>query len=129
MTYLNPEISCTVDISTGIRDTLVPISHALNAYNLLVDPADRIAAQDIEFMQKNFQIPAKFGIPEDDPAFKAHKVLFRKQANRARITLFVGGHNILGKTGLEWLSRQSRKKPADWTPGRMTAKQSSELGR
>lgn len=129
VTYLNPEISCTVDISTGIRDTLVPISHALNAYNLLVDPADRIAAQDIELMQKNFQIPAKFGIPEDDPAFKAHKVLFRKQANRARITLFVGGHNILGKTGLEWLSRQSRKKPADWTPGRMTAKQSSELGR
>ncbi len=129
VTGLNPEISCKVDISTGIRDTLVPISHALNAYNLLVHPADRIAAEDIEFMQKNFKIPAKFGTPETDPAFKAHKVLFRRQANRARITLFVGGHNILGKTGLEWLARQHRQKPADWTPGKVSLKQSSELGR
>ncbi|MBO5689595.1 MAG: alpha/beta fold hydrolase [Lentisphaeria bacterium] len=128
-TYLNPEIPCLVDISTGIRDTLVPISHALNAFNLLALPADRIAAEDIEFMQKNFQIPAKFGTPENDPAFKAHKVLFRRQSNRARITLFVGGHNILGKTGLEWLSRQSRKTPADWTPAKATLQQSSELGR
>ena len=128
-TYLNPDIACPVDISTGIRDTLVPISHALNAYNQLVHPADRIRAEDIAYMEKEFKIPEKFGKPEVDPAFGNHKVLFRQQANRARITLFVGGHNILAKTGVEWLSRQHRKKPVDWTPGKAPQKQSSELGR
>lgn len=129
VTYLNPEISCLVDISTGIRDTLVPISHALNAFNLLALPQDRIAKEDIESMRTQFRIPEKFGTPQADPAFKAHKVLFRRQSNRARVTLFVGGHNILGKTGLEWLLRQHRKKPADWTPGKISLKQSSALGR
>jgi len=136
LTYMGSASRVLLDISTGIHDGhdfagrngSVPVSQSFNAFNALANPADRISPEDVDFITKEQKIPEKFGPPEADPAFAKNPVLFRRQSNLARITIFEGGHDCLPDAGLEWLARQHRKKAPDWTKGKPAAGGKMELG-
>jgi hypothetical protein len=122
-----------VDISTGIHDGhtgSVPVSQALNAFNILADENDRFSAEEIDFMVKEEKIFPGLEYKETDDAFGTdHPVLLRRRSAAARMTLFEGGHNIFPAISFEWLSRQVRGKAADWNKGRSVDTESGELTR
>ena len=136
VTYLGSASRVVLDISTGIHDGhifagrngSVPVSQTLNAFNILAKPEDQISAEDIAFITENQQIPEKFGAPEADPSFGENTILFRRQSNLTRVTLFEGGHDCLPGPGLAWLARQNRKKAPDWSIGKAAGSGSFELG-
>ena len=136
LSYIGNASRVVLDISTGIHDGhlwnerngSVPVSHTLNAFNALAKPEDKISAEDIAFMTANQQIPEKFGTPDVDPSFGANTVLFRRQSNLARVTLFEGGHDCLPGPGLSWLARQVRDQAPDWSVGQGAESGSFELG-
>ena len=136
VTYLGSASRVVLDISTGIHDGhifagrngSVPVSQTLNAFNILAKPEDKISAEDIAFMTETQHIPEKFGTPETDPSFGENTVLFRRQSNLARVTLFEGGHDCLPGPGLAWLARQNRKQTPDWSIGKAAGSGSFELG-
>ena len=137
LTFLGSASRVVLDISTGIHDGhtfndrsgSVPVSHTFNAFNMLAKPADRISPEDVAFITAEQKIPEKFGVPETDPAFSKNPVLFRRQSNLARVTIFEGGHDCLPGAGLEWLARQNRKSAPDWTCGLPVEEDAAELGK
>ena len=138
LTYLGNASRVVLDISTGIHDGhtfagrsgSVPVSQTLNAYNVLAKEEDKISAEDIVFITENQQIPEKFGKPEVDPSFgEKNAVLFRRQSNLTRVTLFEGGHDCLTGPGLNWLARQVRDQAPDWSVGKVSESGAFELGK
>lgn len=120
LTYLANASGLKVDINAGIHDGhngSVPVSHSLNAFNVLADAKDRLSKEDIDFITREEKIPATLGKAEKDPAFGRNVVHFRRQSRQVRVTVFEGGHTILYVPALNWLSRQRREKPADWSVG------------
>lgn len=111
ITYLLAAKNLALDINAGIADGhtgSVPISHSLNAFNLLADPKDRIPQADIEFMVKSQSIPEGLRFDGEDPTYGEKKVLLRRESGKARVTLFQGGHEILFPAALEWLEAQRK---------------------
>jgi hypothetical protein len=109
-----------VDIGTGIHDGhtgSVPVSQAVNAFNLLAEPQDRISDEDIAYIVEKEAIPAHLQGTFDDPVFGTHTIHFRRQSKKARLTLFEGGHDILCDAAFSWLSKQCKGKTPDWSPG------------
>ena len=135
--YMGGASRVVLDIGTGIHDGhcfngrtgSVPVSQSIDAFNVLAAPADRISPEDAAYITAKQKIPANFGAPEPDPAFGKNRVLFRRQSNLVRLSIFEGGHDILFDTGMEWLARQDRKKAPDWGKGRPVGADASELAR
>ena len=120
LTWMKNAAGLPVDINTGIHDGhtgSVPVSQSIHAYNLLAAPADRISDADIAFIVKNERIPEHLKTDAMDPSYGAHPVLFRRQSNHVRLTIFEGGHDMVPAAGLDWLSRQVSGRPADWSAG------------
>ena len=121
LTWLPNAVGTTlVDISTGIHDGhtgSVPVSQAINAFNVLADEKDRISQEDIDYIVANEKIPESLIDPEmeADPAFGSNVIYFRRQSGSARLTLFEGGHTLLIGPATAWLSNQIRGKAADWS--------------
>jgi pimeloyl-ACP methyl ester carboxylesterase len=118
-TYLAAAKNKTIiDISTGIHDGhtgSVPISQSFRAFNLLCDPADRFTESEIDFMVKNEAIPEALQYQgEPEAAFQEKTVLLRRVSGNVRITIFEGGHNILGQAACAWLANQLEPLKPDW---------------
>ena len=122
-----------VDISTGIHDGhtgSVPVSQALNAFNILAEEKDQFSQEEIAYMVKEEKIFPGLEYQEKDPAFgEEFAVLLRRQSANARMTLFEGGHNIFPSIAFEWLSRQIKNKTPDWRLGRVVEVGSGELSK
>jgi len=121
LTYLKNASAVPLDISTGIHDGhtgSVPVSQAIHAYNLLASEIDRIATADIEYIVSQEQVPEHLLWTEEDPAFGENKVYLRKQSNLVRLSIFEGGHDLLSWPAFDWLEKQRKGKPADWTSGK-----------
>ena len=122
-----------LDINAGIHDGhvgSVPISHSLNAFNVLAEAngfkARRIAESDIEFMTRE-QAVAPGLISETQPdGERAMAVLFRRVAGPVRITLFEGNHQWEVNASLNWLSRQQKGAPACFDVPSVVGAQSKE---
>lgn len=121
LTWLaNAKDRVILDIGTGIHDGhtgSVPISHAMNAYNLLAAPEDRIAPEDIAYMEQQEQVPAHLQFAGEDPAYGPYRVLLRKVSGMVRFTLFEGTHNILTGTAMAFLEHQTRGQAPNWYSG------------
>jgi pimeloyl-ACP methyl ester carboxylesterase len=131
LTYLNRAAKLKVDINAGIHDGhkgSVLTSHSLNAFNILAAKKDQLSAEEINSIVRDRKVPEKFGTPETDPSFGENTILFRRQSNLTRVTLFEGGHDCLPGPGLAWLARQNRKKAPDWSVGKAAGSGSFELG-
>ncbi|MBE6358296.1 MAG: hypothetical protein E7057_03500 [Lentisphaerae bacterium] len=121
-----------VDIGTGIHDGhtgSVPVSHTLEAFNLLAAEADRISEEDIEFMVKNEAVPAHLQFEGIDPAYGENKVLFRRESGMVRVTIFEGGHNLLTTTAFGFLDQQCGGKVPVWYSGEKAENNAGVLSR
>lgn len=117
ITHLHNAVGLPLDINAGIRDGhtgSVPISHALNAFNIVAAKNDRISQADIEYFTNQAQVPPHLKMQLSDPAYGPKTPLFRRQSANARITIFDGAHEIIFNAALTWLSNQ--KKPPDPEP-------------
>ncbi len=100
-----------LDINAGINDGhtgSVPISHSLNAFNLLASPADQIPEDDIKFFVEKAEVPPHLKEPISDGAYGTKIPLFRRTSNNVRVTIFNGGHEIVHQAALIWLSQQGK---------------------
>lgn len=112
LTYLVSANQVPIDINAGIHDGhtgSVPISHSLRAFNLLAAAADQLSEEQIQHFVSTQKIPPSLPVAKGN-LFSAQKpILFRRQSNRARITIFEGGHEADYEAGLEWLAQQQKK--------------------
>lgn len=119
------ETSLILDINTGIHDGhkgSVPVSQAINAFNVVARPEDRISEVDIDFIVKNESVPEHLIATEQDLTFDDRTIYLRKISGNARLTIFEGGHDLLPSAAINWLSRQRRNNAPDWSPGKSPAK-------
>ena len=135
LTYLEASKGKTiVDIGTGIHDGhtgSVPVSHAINAFNLLADPKDRISREDIDFIVANEAIPEHLKYTgADDPAYGPRcKVLLRVVSGMTRLTLFEGGHDMIIGPAFGFLERQQKGQAPVWSSGDVYDPEDAALGR
>ncbi len=128
LTYLQNATGFPLDISTGIHDGhtgSVPVSQAIHAYNLLAAPQDKIAQEDIDYIVLHERVPEHLLWADQDPAFGKYKVYLRKQSRMVRLSLFEGGHDLLSWPAFDWLERQQKGKPAEWSTGTPWPQESS----
>ena len=109
-----------IAIHEGIHDGhigSVPVGHAIRAFNELALDADQIDEDAISYIENAESIPKHLRISEvADPFFdERHKVHFRRISGNASLTLFEGGHGGNFAAGIDFLSRQRKGHPADWT--------------
>lgn len=111
-TWLPRARSVRLDINAGIHDGhtgSVPVSHSLNAFNLVADTHDRISPEEIDFIVKQRKVPESLTDQvEKDELYGGRPVLFRRYSRHARVTLFEGGHEIIPEAALNWLKRQRK---------------------
>lgn len=103
-----------IDLNAGIHDGhtgSVPISHTLIAFNYLAKAnqhaAKQVLNEDIREMTSQQTVPENL-IYHGESEERAHKILMRRTAGPARVTIFEGGHEGDLPTAIEWLSKQSR---------------------
>ena len=109
-----------VYIATGIHDGWkgsVPVGHSIRAFNMLADEADRVTEADIKFIEDNQRTPEALAYkgPRDPFYGPRAKIHFRRTSRNVRVTLFEGGHAGNYPAGLDFLSRQAKGRPADFT--------------
>ena len=114
-----------LDINTGIHDGhtgSVPVSHSLLAFNVLAAPDKQVSVADIDFMVREQKIPAALATETQIDPERQKATLFRRASGNARVTVFEGGHDSEPSAALEWLSRQRKGQPADWSLGQKPGK-------
>ena len=108
-----------IDIYEGIHDGhtgSVPVGHAIRAFNALADEKSRISEADIAFVEQNEKMPVHLAGTWNDPFFgDALRIHFRRMSDNVRLTLFEGGHSGNNAAAFDWLGRQRRGRPADWS--------------
>ncbi len=107
-----------LDINTGIHDGhtgSVPVSHSLRAFNVLAGQDKQVSVGDIDFMVRERKVPASLAAETQADPERQKATLFRRASGNARVTVFEGGHDSEPTAALEWLSRQRKGQPADWS--------------
>ena len=103
-----------LDINAGITDGhngSVPISHSLEAFNVLAAPKDLLTAEVIAEFVKTATVPKTLsGQASEDVSYGKKAVLFRRQSSATRVTIFQGGHEIIPGAALQWLAKQKRMR-------------------
>ena len=107
-------------IVTGIHDGWkgsVPVGHSFRAFNALADEKDRVSEEDIKTIEETQAVPDALAYkgPKDPFYSKKNHIHFRGTSANVRFTLFEGGHGGNYPAGLDFLSRQVKGKPADFT--------------
>lgn len=120
LAYMENAKGVPLDINTGIHDGhekgSVSVLHAIRAYNLLAEEKDRLTEEEMTFIREKEAIPAHLaGEREDDPAYGALTVLFRRVSGSVRLTIFDGGHQSSELAGVGFLAKQVRGRKADFS--------------
>jgi poly(3-hydroxybutyrate) depolymerase len=107
------------DLNAGINDGhsgSVPISHSLNAYNVLAEAnghaARKLTAAQIKTMTESRKIPPELAAKVVPAEKRRRKILFQRQAGPARITIFAGGHEGDIAAAIAWLAGLKPKSAA-----------------
>ena len=113
-TYLSGAKGVNLDINAGITDGhngSVPISHSLEAFNVLAAKKDRISTELIEEFTRTAKVPkALAGQAPTDSSYGEKTVQFRRVSGNVRVTIFQGGHEIIAPAALQWLARQQKMR-------------------
>ncbi len=111
LTWLPHAKGVPLDIEAGIHDGhsgSVPISHSLNAFNVLAiangKPDLQFADADILSMVEQQRVPEPLAFQGESPAVRKHKILLQRSAGPARVTLFEGGHEGDMTAAIDWLA-------------------------
>ena len=122
LTHLANAKSVAIDLQAGIHDGhtgSVPVSHTLRAFNVLAKAnglARRVLTEaQIAHMTAERQVPQALADERVDEPGRKHRVLFRRVAGAARVTIFEGGHEGDMGAAINWLAKQRRdgKKSSD----------------
>lgn len=99
-----------VYIAVGLRDTFVPPSQSLLAFNDLADEKGRLSASEVEYISKEHELPADFKGVHEDKLFAEAGVpfLYERESNKAILKIYEGKHDVVYNAGLAWLSAQKR---------------------
>lgn len=104
-----------IDLNAGITDGhhgTVAISHSLNFFNAICAKHDRlsvdIARKLMEGKQEQFPSNEIVYRPPIDPIYGAKRVLFRRESENIRLTIFDGDHEMITDAAIDWLSHRSR---------------------
>ena len=111
VSYLARAKDVPIDINAGIFDGhtgSVPISHSLRAFNLLAAESDKLSEADIEYFVNEAKVPTQLQSTKLTEMYGRKKLLFRRQSQSARVTIFDGGHEIDFEAALGWLSAQRK---------------------
>ena len=109
-------VSYPLDISHGVFDKVVPVEHAIWAFNKVAAPKDRFTEAEIAAIKNivnTTQTPE--GFPEVTEKYGRYKIYVRRVSGNVRINIFHAGHAILGGTGVQWLLKQQKGKAADFS--------------
>ena len=68
ITYLKNAKGVTMHINAGIRDSIVPIDHALLAFNEVAEAKDHISDEDIRFFVEKAKVPPKLRVAAGNSA-------------------------------------------------------------
>ena len=115
ITWLEGARGVNVDINAGIRDGhegSVPVSHALRAFDAIAHRTDRFTEEEIGYFVREAKVPPHLQQEIDDATYGDKKPLFRRHAERARVTLFDGDHELIPQAALSWLEKQRLSSPA-----------------
>ncbi len=109
-----------VYIATGIHDGWtgsVPVGHAIRAYNALADEKDRVSEEDIKAIEDTQAVPSALAFNDGyDPFYsQRNRIHMRRTSANVRLTIFEGGHGGNFQAGLDFLSRQEKGRPADFS--------------
>ncbi|MEO1995602.1 MAG: prolyl oligopeptidase family serine peptidase, partial [Planctomycetaceae bacterium] len=102
-----------LDLNAGVNDGhsgSVPVWHTLTAFNVVAAAGKYPTVSDEEIRQLSVDRRLKSPTAADrvpDPTY-GRKLQLRRVANRARVTIFDGGHESLPHAACQWLARQSR---------------------
>ena len=107
-------------IVTGIHDGWkgsVPVGHSFRAFNALANPEDRVSEADISAIEETQQVPAALAYtgPRDPFYSERMRIHFRRTSANVRFTLMEGGHGGNYAAGLDFLSRQVKGRPTDFS--------------
>ena len=132
LTFLHLAKGLAVDLNAGIRDGhggSVPVSHSLEAFNVLAQangrPAQALTPREIRAMTRKAAVPAELLYHGPAEPKRRDKVLFRRSAGPARVTLFNGGHEIDVQAAFDWLAKQVKPAPPTSRP-KPTAKRTTD---
>jgi|GEM_PF-374895 len=114
ITWLEGARGVNVDINAGIRDGhegSVPVSHALRAFDTIAHKKDRFTEKEIDYFVREAKVPPHLHQDISDPTYGDKQPLYRRYAERARVTLFDGGHELIPQAALHWLEEQRKVTP------------------
>lgn len=115
LTWLPQARGVPLDIEAGIHDGhtgSVPVSHSLNAFNVLAvangRPELQFADAEIQSLLKERRVPPSLAFQGETPAVRKHKILLQRSAGPARVTLFEGGHEGDMAAAIDWLANHQQ---------------------
>ena len=84
---------------------------------MLASEKDRISEDDIAKIEADQKVPAALAYNgPNDPFYNSrNRIHLRRTSRNVRFTLFEGGHAGNYPAGLDFLSRQVKGRPADFT--------------
>ena len=104
-------VSYPLDISHGLFDRIVPVEHAINAFNKVAAPKDRFSEAEVKDIKAR-----KFSkFPVVNEKLGKSKIYVRRVSGNVRLTIFHAGHSIMPGVGIQWLLKQQKGKPADFS--------------
>ncbi|MDO5582057.1 MAG: prolyl oligopeptidase family serine peptidase [Planctomycetia bacterium] len=116
-------LSLNHGIHDGHRKSSVPLSQSVRLFNKIAPEEKRVREDQIRWMVEKETIPPELQKENEiDPLFGTSTVHFRRTAGNVRITIFEGGHSSVPAAGIEWLSRQKKGTPADWSVSEKSVK-------
>lgn len=116
LTYLHRAKDVPLDIAAGIHDGYtgsVPVRHSLDAFNAIAKAADAKLISDAEIKQisrKEGRLEKPTDSDSVEDASFGRAIHLRRTANKARVTIFEGGHEGIAGAAIEWLAKHA--KPA-----------------
>lgn len=110
ITYFSQARDVAIDISAGLKDGhegSVPISHSINAFNLIAKARGDRPVTNVEISQLSRPGKLERAKPGDegfDATFN-RKYFLRRRSGNARLTIFDGGHEGIATATIAWFEK------------------------
>jgi pimeloyl-ACP methyl ester carboxylesterase len=100
-------------IAHGIKDSTVPPSHAVLAYNQLAAPEDRLTDEEQTLIESHALVPASSRpteVSDIQPLFAqaGQPVVMERRSREVTLVLYNGGHDMIYNVALQWLGNLRR---------------------
>jgi dipeptidyl aminopeptidase/acylaminoacyl peptidase len=114
LTHLHRAVNVPLDIAAGVHDGYtgsVPIRHSLDAFNMIAKAAKSTTISEDEIKQisrKNGRLDKPLASDQVKDASFGREIYLRRTANKARVTIFEGGHEGIATAAIEWLAKHKK---------------------